>query len=168
MTKRIILAAVLLSSVILLPGCSEISEITQGLTQTSSRTGPEIIRNAELGAKWQMTQMKMELGAGDELSILLKLANGDEVDGYFYLEKGDDIDFQITGDSLIYESREKDGKDSGEVASDRFSLTATQAQGTTYTLTFSNTADSPGSKVSIFLELIYPVAGSIFIPVETK
>jgi len=168
MTKRIILAVVLLSSLVLLLGCSEISEMTQGLTQTSSHTGPEITRSAELGEKWQMTQMKMELEADEEMSILLKLADGDKVDGYFYLEKGDDIDFQITGDSLIYKSKDKDGKDSKEVTSDRFSFTATQAQGTTYTLTFSNTADSPGSRVSIFLELIYPVTGSIFIPVETK
>jgi hypothetical protein len=164
MTRGII-AAIMALSLVFAVGCEEISGLTQGM-DTSSRAGPEIVRSAELGPEWQMKQMNLEVEADGELSILLKLADGDMVDGYFYLEKGDEIAFQITGDSLVYESKGQDGKDPDMVASNRFSFIASQAQGTTYTMTFRNTDEA--SKVSLFLEVIYPVDGSIFIPVENS
>lgn len=115
-----------------------------------------------------MDQMIVNVGADDESLVLLRLDYGDKVDGYFYVEKGNDVNFQITGNSLIYEATAKDEEGSSEVASDRFSFRASQEQGNTYTLTFRNPAESGQTKATVFLELIYPVGGSLFMPIERK
>jgi len=160
-----IFTAIIVLSLLALGGCSEISGLQKGLTDTSSSKGPKIIREAVLGSEWQMTQMQIEVEADDELSILLKLEDGDAVDGFFYLERGSTVNFQIIGDSLIYEPEAEDTPSAG-VDSDRFSLVANQEQGTTYTLIFHNPADN--GKVTIFLEAIYPATSSLFVPVGTK
>ena len=157
---KIIVIAILILSLVAIPGCEEISRLTQEPTSTSSPTNLKILKAVELGSEWEMKQMRFEVGAGDEVAILLKLSDGDKVDGYFYLEKGEDIDFRITGKSLLYQSG----------VQDRFSFVANQAQGDTYTLTFHNPADDDEqpAKITIFLEVIYPVDGSVYIPVEDK
>jgi hypothetical protein len=162
MTKHI-LAVVIVLSLLLVPGCSEISE----RTGTSSRASFEILREAELGSEWKMNQMRIELGAGDEFLILLKLADGDKADGYFYLEEGDDVDFLIEGTSLIYQSIPSNMATT-RISSDRFSFVAGQDQGNPYTLTFRNPDDDSQekSKVVAFLEIIYPATGSMFLPLE--
>jgi len=161
--KKIIIAVMVLSLTFIL-GCEELSSLAQGQAQTSSPTKLKILKAEELGSQWEMKQMSFKVGADDELLILLKLSAGDKVDGYFYLEKGDDIDFRITGKTLLYRSVARDGK----VSSDRFSFVVSQAQGDTYTLTFRNTSDEDDlpATVSVFLEVIYPVSSSVFVPVE--
>jgi hypothetical protein len=111
----------------------------------------------------------MEINSESEISIVLKLADGNKVDGYYYLEKGSNISFQISGISLIYESKPAGGK-SDAIISDRFSFTATQAQGIAYTLTLkaSGNASKEKTGTTVFLEIIYPAAGSLYVPIGTK
>jgi hypothetical protein len=156
-----VIALVLLSA---MTGCSQIS----GLTQTSSSKSPDIVRGAELAGEWRMDQMIVNVEADKESLILLRLDYGDKADGYFYVEKGNSVSFQITGNSLMYEATAKDEEDSSEVDSDRFSFRASQEQGNTYTLTFRNPSESGQTKATIFLEVIYPVGGSLFMPIERK
>ena len=166
---RKVIVALIVFLLLFITGCAELEGLTRGL-ETSSPAGPEIVRKAKIGSAWQMNQMKIKLAGGEETSILLKLTDGGKVDGYFYLERGGAMDFQIIGDSLIYESKDLDGKDAEEVTSDRFSFIAARAQGTTYTLTFQNPADKDDlqSEATIFLEIIYPADSSLFMPVKTK
>jgi len=158
MMKRIVIA-ILILSLVAIPGCEEISRLTQETAQTSSPANLKILKSVALGSEWEMKQMRFDVGAEDEVAILLKLSDGDKVDGFFYLEKGEDIDFRITGKGLLYQSE----------VQDRFSFVAKQAQGDTYTLTFHNPADDDQpTKVTIFLEVIYPISGSIYVPVESE
>lgn len=161
MVKKTIVAVMILSLVSIL-GCKELSGLTQEGTQTSSNL--KILKAVELGSEWEMRQMSFKVGAGNEVLILLKLSDGDKIDGYFYLEKGDDIDFRITGKTLLYRSTGR------EVASDRFSLVASQEQGDTYTLAFLNAAgdEERQTAVNVFLGVIYPLSGSVFVPVDSE
>ena len=162
MVKSVLTVIMVLSMTFVL-GCSGITSLREA---SSSLEGPEIARQAEIGSDWQMNQMRIGLNAGEELSILLKLSDGDKADGYFYLEDGDGIAFQIEGNNLFYEPQ-PEGTATG-VTSDRFSFTANLAQGNTYTLTFSNPEGETQPQATIFLEIIYPVTGSVYIPVKTK
>jgi len=154
-----VLTVIMALSLIFTLGCSGITS----LRDSSSPGSPEIVRQAQIGSDWQMNQMRIGLKAGEELSILLKLTDGDKADGYFYLEKGDGVAFDITGDYLLYVSKPQDA--STDATSDRFSFVASHAQGNTYTLTFGNSGDAQST---IFLEIIYPVTGSVYIPVKTN
>ena len=155
MRKRITIAIMILSLIPIL-GCEEISRLTKEPTETSSPTNLKILKAVELGSEWEMKQITFDVGADGEVAILLKLSDGDEVDGYFYLEKGDAIDFSITGKTLLFKSE----------VQDRFSFIANQDQGDTYTLAFRNTADDSKDKITVFLEVIYPAGGSVYVPVE--
>lgn len=163
-----IFAAVTVLSIVFILGCSEISDLTQNLTDVSSASSFEIIREAELNSKWKINQMRIEIGPGNEFSILLQLADKDKAEGYFYLEKGDDVDFLIMGNSLIYQSEAQRNAATEAINSDRFSFVASEAQGNTYTLTFRNPADDTEeqAKVTVFIEIIYPIKGFIFFPIE--
>ena len=165
MVKRIILSAMLLPLVFTF-GCAEIEGLTDDLTK--SPKSPKILRAATIESEWAMKQIEVTVVADEEVEILLKLADQDEVDGYFYIEDGSITDFQVTGNSLIYSAQAQAAPEPGGISSARFSFVATKAQGTTYTLTFSNTGDGDTrTKETVFMEIIYPTSGSLFIPVET-
>ncbi len=156
--KKVIVAVMLLTLLFPLVGCEEISDLTQEVTTSSSQANLKIEKSVELGSSWQMKQISFKVGAGQKVEILLRLADGDTVDGFFYLERGDTVDFRITGKAQLYRSAE----------GDRFTFKASQAQGDTYTLLFRNTADEDeGQKsITVFLEVIYPLQGEIYVPVE--
>ncbi len=157
MLKKVIVAITL--PILLLPllGCEEISDLTQGVSTSSSQGNLKIVKSVELGSAWQMKQISFRVDAGQEVAILLKLADGDKVDGFFHLEKGDTADFRITGKSQLFRANE----------ANRFSFTASQAQSDTYNLLFRNTAeeDEDQKSITVFLEVIYPLKGEIYVPV---
>jgi hypothetical protein len=152
-----------LISILALTGCSVFTG------RSSATPKPKILRQTELAGKWRMYQIEVTLTSGTELPLIIQLADGDKADGYFYVEKGDNnIAFQIAGISQIYQSDFKNIP-TGQPASDRFSFTATQAQGLSYELTLSNnTASSQKSSTTVFLEVICPGNGPIFTPLEVK
>ncbi len=156
--KKILAAIILLSLLLIIVGCNQTSS-----QPTAFSTSSTVVKTVELASKWQMTQMRLEVKSNDELQLLLKLAPGDQADGYFYLEKGKAVGFSISGSSLLYTSQAP--QPYGQITSDRFTFFATQAQGTTYTLAFRNSTDSP---ITLFLELIYPSTGSVYAPVKTE
>jgi hypothetical protein len=162
MFKKVLIIAALLSLVGAF-GCS----ISSKTGTESSTASVKPIREAEIASQWAMKQIEINLEA--ETSIMFKLAAGDKVDGYFYLIKGDGISFSILGNSLIYESKAADAKAPG-VASDRFSFTASQAQGIAYTLKldFVNGDSKEKTGVTVFLEFIYPASGEVFVPMGTN
>ncbi len=158
MWKKVIIATVLLTFLFPLLGCEEITEFTQGASTSTSQSNLKIEKSVELGSTWQMKQIDFKVGAGQEVAILLKLADGGKVDGFFYLEKGDTVDFRITGKTQIFHSN----------VADRFSFAASQSQGDTYNLLFRNTADEDETQksITVSLEVIYPLKGEIYVPVE--
>lgn len=165
MAKRILALVIVLSLAFSL-GCSG---LPRPGTSNSSLGSFEVVRKAQLGTKWQMQQLNVQVGSSD-LTILMKLADGDKVDGYFYTEKGDNVSFRIAGNSAVYDSVPQGAASvTGGVSSDRFTFSATQAQGSTYSLTFrSASGDKSQKTVAVFLEVVYPVTASIFIPLESK
>jgi hypothetical protein len=157
MLKKI-LAVLALSVLIVLGGCSS----SPGTTSTTPPAGVKTIRETTISGGWIMKQLEVNLGS--DIALVLKLAEGDKVDGFFYLEKGTDVGFQISGTSSIFESQP--AAKSAAVTSDRFSFVATQAQGLAYTLTLSRSEKTVTT--TVFLELIYPSDGSLFVPIGTK
>ncbi len=145
-------------SAVALAGCSS---KPSNQTDTPGPTNFEVIRRADIGSKWHMQQVEVDLKANAQLPILLKLTEGDTVDGYFYLEKGTDVGFHIDGNSQFYASSPAAG--SKGIASDRFSFAASKAQGNTYTLTLEGNKQSD---VTVFLEIVYPAADSVFTPMK--
>jgi hypothetical protein len=160
MLKKIlcVIAAV---AILGLTGCDLVSKATE--TTTTVPASVTKIREAEIGKVWKLRQMEIDLKTA--VSIVLTLKDGDKVDGYFYLVKGDSVGFKITGTSLIYVSQPPDATTTA-ITSDRFSFTAAQGQGTAYTLTFSPAGKDAG--MTLFLELVYPTTGSLFVPFGTK
>jgi hypothetical protein len=166
MLKRVWLAVVMgiiALPLVLLLGCEELGGLGGDLTQPTAKS-PEIVKTATLEAKWAVNQIELQVGADQKIEILLRLAEQDKVDGYFYIEDGGITDFEISGNSLLYSAREQGALTPEGINSARFSFVATQSQGNTYTLTFSNSGEDK-KKQTVFLELIYPLDGSLFIPV---
>ena len=165
--KKIFLM-LMLSVLVFSLGCAELGELAGDLTTSSAGKTPKVVRSATLESEWAMKQVELKMGADEEIEILLKLSEGDEVDGYFYLESGTIYGFEISGTTSLYMIKQESGEEG--VSSGRFSFTATEDEGITYTLMFSTRGDEDEVQTSktIFLEIIYPKNGSLFIPVESE
>jgi hypothetical protein len=155
---RKFLVAILMVSILALAGCSVFSG-------SAAQPSPKILRQTSLAGKYQVYQIEVTLKAGAELPLIIQLQNGDKADGYFYVEKGaSSITFQISGISQVYQSDLTQIPDN-QVTSDRFSFTASQAQGLFYEMTLKNTASSEQNTSStVFLEIIYPGNAPIASP----
>src|SRR4030042_2327921 len=156
MVKRI-LGIMIVLSLITVVGCSS---VPVAITPTPVANVKQV-RQAEISGKWVVKQLEINLESS--ISIVLMLAEGGTVEGFFYLEKGNNIDFQITGESLIYESKPTDAK-SASVTSDRFSFTASDGQGKAYTLKLTpgiSKDEKNKTDTTVFLEIIYPVTGEV-------
>jgi hypothetical protein len=145
-------------------GCS--SNKSNVTTTPTQPAGIKEVRQAEIAPSWKMKQLEINLESST--SILLTLAEGAEVSGYYYLTRGNNIDFSIAGKSLIYQTLPSVA--SGNVTSDRFSFKASSAQGIAYILKLVPDEKGEGKKItpSVFMEIIYPASGEIFVPMETK
>ncbi len=161
MRRKILLIVISVASVLVLAaGCT--SSTGSATIKPSSQ---EILRKSTIGTDWQMYQLRLIIPGGSGMPILLKLSPGDKVDGYFYLEKGTNVGFAINADSEMYRSV---ANSSGVVTSDRFSFNATKEMGSTYSLQFNSVGNASTEQQVVFLEVIYPVKGGIFVPLETK
>jgi hypothetical protein len=156
--KKLIFTLTFILLLSLLLGCS-------GSTSEAAVGKHKIVRETVLNDRWQMYQLEFTLKADEEFDVLLTLADGDTVDGYFYPEKDNGLVFRITADGTVIYGPETTAA-AGSTTSDRFSFTATQAQGSTYIINLKNTVAD--SSTITFVELIYPVTGSIYIPLEAQ
>ncbi len=155
-----LLAAMVMISILALAGCSAING-------SSSQPAPKILRQTQIGGKYTVYQIEVTLKAGTGHYFIIQLKDGEKADGYFYVEKGENnIGFTVAGASRIYQSDLKTIP-TGQPASDRFTFTASQAQGNYYKMTLQNLASS-GSNTSatIFLEVIYPGTELVSAPIE--
>jgi hypothetical protein len=159
---RKILCVIVALTLISITGCSLVSKAQP--TDTTTPASVRTVREAKISKIWMMKQMEIDL-AGD-FPIVLKLKDGDNVEGYFYLVKGDNVGFNISGSSSIYTSKSTD-TETLRITSDRFSFTASQAQGLAYTLTLNAAATNGKSVTTVFLELIYPATGTLLVPFGT-
>jgi hypothetical protein len=162
MLKKIICIALALA-LIGAAGCSLGSK--PNATSTTPAASVDTVREATISKIWTVKQLQINLAS--DVSLILKLKDGDLVDSYFYVIKGDNIGFSISGSSLIYTSQSTDSG-TNRVNSDRVSFTASQAQGLAYTMTLTPSSSSSAKDTTVFLEIIYPVTGSLFVQYGTK
>ena len=151
--KVIVILSVLLLAVT--AGCTNKASGNSPATPAANLTTQ---RKAVIGSKWQLYQIQVDVDSAGDLPLAIKLSQGDKVDGYYYVLNGDSVAFSITGNTTVFQSSPDS---SGKITSDRFSFSSTSDQGNYYSLDFKNNS---GQKVSVYLEIIYPVTGTIYKP----
>ncbi len=155
---RKLFVVLIMIPILVLAGCTV-------LNGGSKQPAPKILRQTQIAGKYSVYQVEVTLKAGAELPLIIQMKDGDKADGYFYVEKGENsIGFTISGISQVYQSDMKNIP-TGQPASDRFSFTATQAQGLSYTLTLKNTSSvNQNTSSTIFLEVIYAGNAPLYSP----
>lgn len=135
----------------------------------------KVIKVDSADAEWQIYQLRLKIEGGGKFTVDLNLVDGAVVEGYYKLEKpteGGSIGFQVkAGPSVIYTSG-VGGATSEGTTSDKFSFTASSANGTSYRLIFQNNLPDIKSKETIYTEISYQLKtsgeDSIFIPLDVK
>lgn len=179
--NRYIFTALLIISIIaasLLTGCA--GKSTTPATPARTYDIVKVINVVDLqGVKWQTYQLRLTLEGGATFTIDLNLVNGDKVDCLYTTEKptsGGSVNFQVKAGAVVIYPPGTSGSTAATGAlgntSDRFSFTATQANGTSYRLVFHNNLADINSKETIYTEITFPANNSgedsIFIPLETN
>lgn len=160
---RKILCLIIVLSLVGAAGCSLVSKSTE--TNTATPATVRTVRDAKIGKTLLVKHLEIDLATS--FSIVLVLKDGDNVEGFFYLLKGDNVSVTISGISPIYTFKTTD-TETPRITSDKYSFTASQAQGIAYTITLSTNPGAKNSETTVFLEIIYPVTGSLNVPIGTK
>jgi hypothetical protein len=161
-SRKLVALGLVITALLSIPvGCSSTSKSATGSGKY------DILRETVLAGKWQMYQLRVQLGAGADFKLdLLDLKQSDRVDGYFYPERGAGATLEIrAGATPIYHSSAT-AVPAGGTLSDRFSVLVDQPPGTAYTLTFKN--GGLEKDVSVFVEIIYPTTARTGVPLEAK
>jgi hypothetical protein len=162
------LACIILALTLLgISGCSLAEKANSTSASATTPASVRTVKEFTINKVWAVKQLEIDLVK--EIAIELKLKDGDKVDGYFSVVKGSITGFNISGVSSIYASKSTD-TETLRINSDRFSITASQGQGGSYTLTFNaaTSADGKSNETTVYLELIYPATGSLYVPYGTK
>jgi hypothetical protein len=175
--NKYIVLSILIGSLLatmMLTGCT--GQTTTSTTPTRVYSIVKITEITDLqGVKWEDYQLRLTIEGGGTFPIDLNLTPGDIVSCWYTTEKptsGGNVGFQVDAGATVVYPTGTTGSGAAGNTSDKFTFTASQANGTSYMLIFHNSLSDINSKETIYTEINYPAnsagADSIFIPLQTN